>query len=239
MNNSFLVSVIIPVYNCDRYLAEAIESVLAQTYQPLEIIVVDDGSTDNSAEVAKHFASSVRYYSQSQSGAGAARNYGTELAQGSFFAFLDADDFWVKDKLTCQMQVFESEPDIDIVFGYVQQFHSPELDESIKNKIYCPPELMAGYHPGTMLLKREAFLRVGKFETNLQMGEFISWYARATELGLREKMLPDLLMSRRLHETNLSIRQREARTDYVRLIKASLDRRRAATLPENNSSFSQ
>jgi glycosyltransferase involved in cell wall biosynthesis len=237
MKNNLLVSVIIPVYNCDRYLAEAIESVLAQTYQPIEIIVVDDGSTDNSAEVAKRFASSVRHYSQSQSGAGAARNYGIELAQGSFFAFLDADDFWVKDKLTRQMQVFESEPDIDIVFGHIQQFHSPELDESIKNKIYCPPELMAGYHPGTMLVKREAFLRVGKFETNLQMGEFISWYARATELGLRAKMLPDLLMSRRLHETNLSIRQRQARTDYVRLIKASLDRRRAAMQENNSSTF--
>ncbi|WP_275993746.1 glycosyltransferase family 2 protein [Argonema antarcticum] len=227
MIDSSLVSVIIPVYNCEKYLAEAIESVLAQTYQPLEIIVVDDGSTDRSAEVAKRFSSSVRYYLQSQSGAGAARNYGTDLAQGNFFAFLDADDLWVKDKLTRQMQVFESEPDVDMVFGHIQQFHSPELDESVKNKIYCPAELMAGYHPGTMLIKRDAFFRVGQFETHLQMGEFISWYARATDLGLRVRMLAELLMWRRLHETNLSIRQRRSRTDYVRLIKASLDRRRA------------
>lgn len=227
MANNNLVSVIIPVYNCDRYLAEAIESVLAQTYQPLEIIVVDDGSTDGSAEVARRFSSSVQYHYQTQSGAAAARNYGTELAQGSFFAFLDADDFWVKDKLTRQMQVFQSESDIDMVFGHVRQFHSPELDESVKKKIYCPPDLMAGYVPGTLLIKRETFERVGQFETNLQMGEFISWYARATDLGLRAKMLPVLLMSRRLHETNLSIRQRQSRSDYVRLIKASLDRRRA------------
>ena len=227
MKNSPIVSVIIPVYNCDRYLAEAIESVLAQTYQPLEIIVVDDGSTDDSAAVAKRFGSLVRYYYQAQSGAAAARNYGLEVAQGSFLAFLDADDFWVKDKLTRQMQVLESEPDVEMVFGHVQQFHSPELDESVKNKIHCPAELMPGYVPGTLLIKREDFLRVGKFETDLQMGEFISWYARATELGLRAKMLPELLMSRRLHETNTGIRQRQSRTDYVRLIKATLDRRRA------------
>lgn len=235
MKESPLVSVIIPVYNCDRYLAQAIESVLNQTYQPLEIIVIDDGSTDNSAEVAKHFDSSVRYYYQTQSGAATARNYGTELAKGNFFAFLDADDFWVKDKLTLQMQVFASEPDIDMVFGHIQQFHSPELDESVKNKIHCTPELMAGYHPGTLLIKREAFLRVGQFETHLQMGEFISWYGRATDLELRAKMLPDLLMWRRLHETNMGIRQRQARSDYVRLIKATLDRRRNANQPGNNS----
>jgi len=235
MSNSFLVGVIMPVYNCDRYLAEAIESVLAQTYQPLEIIVVDDGSTDRSAEVAQRFSSSVRYYFQPQSGAGAARNYGTELAQGSFFAFLDADDFWVKDKLTRQMEVFDSEPEVDIVFGHIQQFHSPELDESVKNKIHCPSELMAGYHPGTMLIERDTFLRVGQFETHLQMGEFISWYARAADLGLSVKMLPELLMWRRLHETNMGILQRQARTDYVRLIKASLDRRRAASQLGHNS----
>lgn len=227
MLNSPLITIIIPVYNCDRYLAEALESILAQTYRPIEIIVVDDGSTDGSAEVAKRFGSSVRYYFQPQSGAGAARNYGTDLAQGSFFAFLDADDFWIEDKLTRQMSVFESEPEVDIVFGHVQQFHSSELDESVKNKIYCPPELMPGCHPGTMLIQRDTFLRIGRFGTNLQLGEFISWYSRAIELGMHIKMLPELLMWRRLHTTNQGIRQRQARIDYVRVLKASLDRRRA------------
>ncbi|HBB32699.1 MAG TPA: glycosyltransferase family 2 protein [Cyanobacteria bacterium UBA8803] len=232
MSNINLVSVIIPVYNCDRYLAEAIESVLNQTYQPLEVIVIDDGSTDGSAEVAKSFHPSVRYYYQPQSGAGAARNYGIDLAQGSFLAFLDADDIWVPDKLTQQMEVLENEPQVDMVFGHIQQFHSPELAETVKNKIHCPPNLMAGYHPGTMVIKREAFLRVGKFDTNLQMGEFINWYSLATDLGLQPKILPGLLMRRRLHGNNLGLRQRQSRTDYVRLIKASLDRRRTANKEE-------
>lgn len=227
MQHSPLVSVIIPVYNCDRYLGKAIESVLKQTYQPLETIVIDDGSTDNSAEVARNFGASVQYHYQTQSGAATARNLGVEFVRGSFLAFLDADDFWVEDKLTRQIAIFASNPDLDIVFGHVQNFHSPELDETVKNKIHCPSELMPGYHPGTMLVKREVFERVGFFETHLKMGEFISWYSRATDLGVRVQMLPELLMWRRLHETNQGIRNRESRIDYVRLAKAALDRRRA------------
>jgi glycosyltransferase involved in cell wall biosynthesis len=223
-----LVSVIIPVYNCDHYLTEAIESVLAQTYRPIEIIVVDDGSIDSSASVAKRFTS-VRYYFQSNSGAGAARNHGADLAQGSFFAFLDADDLWVEDKLTRQMTVFDSNPEVDVVFGHIKQFHSLELEETVKNKIHCPTELMPGYHPGTMLIKRDAFLCVGSFEINWQVREFISWYLCATDLGVRTVMLPELVMWRRLHKTNLGVRQRQAVTDYVRILKASLDRRRAKT----------
>lgn len=229
MKNTPLVSVIIPVYNCERYLAEAIESVLVQTYRPIEVIVVDDGSTDGSADIVKSFASSVRYCFQPHSGAGAARNVGIELAQGSFFAFLDADDLWVNDKLTRQMTAINSDRELDIVFGHIQQFHSPELDESVKHKLHCPPELMPGYNSGTMLIERDTFFRVGLFETNWQVGEFINWYLRLRELKLRTIMLPELVMWRRLHETNMGIRQRQSITDYVRILKASLDRRRVAS----------
>lgn len=225
--NESLVSVIIPVYNGDRYLAEAIQSVLDQTYQPVEIIVIDDGSTDRSAEVAKRFGTTVQYCFQVNSGTAAARNRGIELAKGDFFAFLDADDLWVNDKLTLQMHVFQRETDIDIIFGQVQQFHSPELDESIKNKTYCPPELMAGYHAGTMLIKRDSFLRVGLFETKWQVGEFLDWYIKVTEQNLKSFMLPEVLLKRRIHDANMGISERKSRTDYVRILKASLDRRRA------------
>ena len=104
MQDKPLVSAIIPVYNCERYLAEAIESVLAQTYRPIGIIVVDDGSTDGSADVAKSFTDpQVRYFYQPNSGQGAARNQGTNLARGSFFTFLDADDLWTDNKLELQL----------------------------------------------------------------------------------------------------------------------------------------
>ena len=92
MLNKPLVSVIIPVYNAERYLAEAIESVLAQTYRPIEVIIVDDGSTDSSADIAKRYNSLVRYFFQPNSGLAAARNKGISQAKGSFFAFLDVTD---------------------------------------------------------------------------------------------------------------------------------------------------
>lgn len=227
MEDKPLVSVIIPVYNCERYLAETIESVLAQTYQPLEMILMDDGSTDGSAEVANRFAHSVRYCSQSNGGIGAARNRGADLAQGNFLAFLDADDRWVTDKLERQIEAFDDEPELDAVFGHVRQFISPELDKEAASKILCPSELMPGYIAGAMLIRRSAFYRVGPFQVSWKVGEFIDWYLRAIELGLKMTLLPDLVLWRRLHGANQGIRERQAVTDYVSILKASIDRRRA------------
>ncbi|MBD1877295.1 glycosyltransferase family A protein [Coleofasciculus sp. FACHB-T130] len=235
MENHLLISVIIPVYNCERYLAEAIESVLAQTYQSIEIIVVDDGSTDGSAEVAKRFGSLVRYYFQTNSGSAAARNHGIELSQGNFFAFLDADDLWVEDKLASQMTAFESEPELDLVFGLVEQFYSPDLEESMRAKIHCPTELVPGHIPSALLIKRDAFFRVGSFEPNWTIAEFASWYVRAVELKLRMKVLPYLVAKRRIHKKNKGITERQFQTEYIKILKASLDRRRAAGDRVNNS----
>lgn len=229
MQNYPLISVIIPVYNCDRYLSNAIDSVLAQTYPPSEIIVVDDGSIDCSAAVAQQYQTSVRYEYQTHGGIGAARNRGIELAQGSFLAFLDADDLWAKDKLQHQIAAFHQEPDLEAVFGMAQQFHSPDLTQLEKDQIVCPTQLMAGYIPSAMLLKRETFLRVGLFETHLQIGEFVSWYARATDRRIQTKLLNQLVVWRRLHRSNTSLLRRHSKTDFARLLKASIDRRRLQT----------
>jgi glycosyltransferase involved in cell wall biosynthesis len=228
MGNSFLVSVIIPVYNCERYLAEAIESVLAQTYRPIEIIVVDDGSTDGSAEVVKAFGSSVHYCYQANSGIGGARNKGINLARGNFLAFLDADDLWVEDKLMQQMAVFQGKQGLDFIFGHVQQFISPELDEKHKSNIHCPAKKMPGYIAGAMVIKKEALIHAGAFETHWQIGEFVHWYIKAKEQGMKSFMLPEIVLKRRLHTDNMGTRHRDSRTDYVRMLKASLDRRRAS-----------
>lgn len=220
-----LINCVIPVYNGEKYLSRAIESILGQTYRPVEIIVVDDGSIDNTSEVAKRYPLPVHYHYQTHSGPAAARNRGIELAQGSLFAFLDADDLWVENKLKLQLAALSAQPDLDMVFGQAQQFHSPELDESEKAKLHGHGEIMPG-GVGTLLIKREAFYRVGLFETTWKVGEFIDWYARATEKGLKSRMLPEVLLKRRLHTTNMGIRERNARADYVRIAKAALDRRR-------------
>jgi glycosyltransferase involved in cell wall biosynthesis len=226
-----LVSVIIPVYNGQRYLAEAIESVLAQIYRRIEIIVVDDGSTDRTADVAGFFSGTVRYHWQSNSGSAAARNRGVQESRGSFLAFLDADDLWVKEKVSRQMAALSADPALDMVFGHVSQFFSPDLDQTVKKKVACPDGKMPGYHAGTLLIRRQAFFDVGLFNPRLQCGEFLDWSFRSRERGLRELMLPDVLMKRRIHSSNMGILKSNTRTDnshadYVRVLKASLDRRR-------------
>lgn len=225
MENEPLVSVIIPVYNGVRYLADAIESVLAQTYRPAEVIVVDDGSTDGSADIAKGYTS-LHYYFQPNRGIGTARNSGVDLARGDFFAFLDADDIWIKDKLYSQMEAFNADTGLDMAFGQVEQFLSPELDKNKKSTTNYSGEIIPGYIAGTLLIKRESFFRAGYFATNWRVGEFIDWYLKAMELGLTSFIVPDVVMKRRIHNDNIGIRERDSRTDYVRIFKASLDRRR-------------
>jgi len=223
-----LVSVVIPVYNGERYLGEAIDSVLRQSFAGSEIIVVDDGSTDRTADVATAYGSAVRYFRQHQSGSGAARNRGIEVARGSLFAFLDADDVWTPNKLAIQKSAFDADPELELVYSHVKQFCSPELSEVARQKIRCPDDVVPGRLPGTMLVKRDSFLRVGPFGVSWGVGEGVDWHLRATELGLKMVLLPDVLLWRRLHENNLGRRQRDARIDYVRVFRAALDRRRDA-----------
>ena len=181
MNHSHLVSVIIPVYNCERYLKDAIVSVLNQTYRPLEVIVINDGSTDRSEAVANQFNSSIRYYSQQNKGLGATRNFGVEQAQGHFVAFLDADDLWFEHKIERQMRYFEEDPCLDMAFSWVLQFYTPELKTELRKKITYAQEIMNGYFATTHMIKRSSFFRVGEFNTDWVLGEFIDWYLKAKE----------------------------------------------------------
>ena len=229
MKETPLVSVIIPVYNYDRYLAEAVESVLSQTYQNLEVIVVDDGSTDQSGEVARSFASrGVRYCPQIHAGIGPARNKGVELARGEFLAFLDADDRWPLEKIERQLRAFENDPELEMVFGQALQLQNGAAWEAgVNDKNLNVDGMVPGLVPGTMLIKRDAFERVGKFQGGWKVGEFIDWYARAVELNVRSLVMPELLLWRRIHDSNQGIRERQSVTDYARVLKAKLDRRRA------------
>jgi glycosyltransferase involved in cell wall biosynthesis len=223
------VGVVIPVHDGERYLAEAIESVLAQTHRQIDVIVVDDGSSDDSAAVAESYAPRVRCFSQeAAAGIGAARNRGVEMARGAYLAFLDADDLWERRKLELQLRAFELEPRPDLVFGRMRQFKSPDLDDATATRIRCPDGLQPGYLPSGLLAAREAFERVGPFATGLRVGEFIDWMARARELGLCEVVLPDHVLWRRLHGSNQGVRHRRDIADFAHVLKASLDRRRAA-----------
>ena len=221
-----LVSVVIPVFNGEKYLREAIDSVLSQDDARLDVVVVDDGSTDGTSEIIRGFGPAVRYLHQKNAGTGAARNRGVEAARGDFLSFLDADDLWLKNKLTVQMKTFIENPDLEAVFGHVKQFVSPDVDGEPHNRFFCPSEPIPGRLPTTMLIKRESFFRVGLFETNWRVGQDVSWILRVRERGISTMMLPDLVYMRRLHEANKGITHRQFINDRVKIIKAHLDRKR-------------
>jgi len=221
------VSVIIPVYNAGKYLGEALESILMQSVKPAEIIVVDDGSTDNSLEVAQQFGKKITILRHAvNKGCGAARNSGIKAAVGPYLAFLDADDLWVEGKLEKQMNFLQNNPDIDMVLGNVEQFISPELTAENQRRLKEELKKMPGYVTGTMLLRKQVFDQVGMFNEKLELGEFIDWFARAKDMGLKYFMFDEIMLKRRIHTTNMGITKKQHLNDYTAILRAALARKR-------------
>jgi glycosyltransferase involved in cell wall biosynthesis len=222
------ISVIIGVYNAARYVGEAIDSVLAQTTPAAEVIVVDDGSDDGSGDVAAGYGPPVRCIRNAHGGIAAARNTGIEAATGEFFAFLDADDRFRPDKLEKQLAAFRNDPELDVVFGHVTEFISPDLDDDTRALLRPPQHDVPWPTTNLMLVRRDAFMRVGPYSTELKVGVGVDWCARAAESKLNSLIPPVVVLERRLHAENNGIRQRALKPQYLHVLKASLDRRRAA-----------
>lgn len=223
-----LISCIVPVYNGEKYLGEAIESILKQSYRRVEIIVADDGSTDGTASIAARYGEQVRYLRQANAGTAAARNLGVRVAKGEFFAFLDADDVWPSDKLDRQMARFQAHPELDFCIAHVQNFWIPQLIEEEKQfRDHRIAKALPGYSTGTLLVRRDFFDAVGKFNTAIKHADDTEWFLRATEQGAVMELLPDVLLYRRLHHTNLSrTKASNSRDQYLQVLKSALDRRR-------------
>jgi glycosyltransferase involved in cell wall biosynthesis len=227
MESRPLISVILPVFNGVRYIGEALESVFSQEYQPLEVLVVDDGSTDGVAELLAAKFTAVRYHPQEHLGLPTARNTGLSLATGSLIGFLDADDLWAPKKLVNQVDFLMRETGVDAVFGYIRQFYSPEQQQEIRERYQIEQEILPGIHPDTMLAHAASMRRVGPFDPQVEMGEFLDWFARAQEAGFSYRMLPEVVAFRRIHSANMGIRRRsEAVSGYAHILKAMLDRRK-------------
>jgi glycosyltransferase involved in cell wall biosynthesis len=219
-----VVTAAIPVRNGEAYLAEAIESVLAQSRPCEQVVVVDNGSTDRSAEIAGGYSPAVEVVFEPRAGIGAARNAAMRAARGSHVAFLDADDLWDPAKTALQLAAFDADPALQLVFGHVRQFASPEL---AAEGLRIPAGPQPGLHLGAMLAARSAIEAVGPWP-DVQISDGLNFMLRARELGLKQTMLPQTVMLRRVHGENHSIRNRGERAEFARLLKQSLDRRRAA-----------
>ncbi|WP_119303749.1 glycosyltransferase family 2 protein [Dongia deserti] len=224
------ITVVIPVYNGALYLAESVESVRRQSHRPGQIILVDDGSTDATPEVAELLCrdregTPVRYVRQDNAGPAAAMNRGATLADSALLAFQSADDIWIPQKLEWQLKALAD--GADLVFGHMQNFISPELDAATAARLQCPPEPMAGCNASTLLTSLETFRKVGRLDERFRIGEFFDWYGRANDLGLTSAMLPQVVAMRRLHGKNHSLSRKTEAVGYAHVLKAMLDRRRA------------
>jgi glycosyltransferase involved in cell wall biosynthesis len=221
------ISVVIPVYNGERFLAQAIQSALAQDLPPIEIIVVDDGSSDASPQVAGRFAG-VQLLRQERAGAGAARNTGLLAARGEFLAFLDADDLWLPHKLSRQaaaLTAAQGAPPPELCFTLVDEFIDPQAAPANLR----PPGLgMPGLIPSSLLVRRQIFLAVGLFDPEYRLAEFFAWYSQALQAGLKACMLPEALVRRRLHGANSNLQAQDRRLDFVRAARQAIQNRRSS-----------
>ena len=229
------VSVIIPVFNGETFLPDAVASVLAQEDPDLEIIIVDDGSTDRTEEIVRRFVGNIRYLRQANQGPAAARNRGLEVAQGNVIAFLDADDLWPHDKLKLQLGYLTDDPLMEMVTGYVQMLRlsesspdGPAFEDSADSNL--------SVNLGASVFRKSAFDRVGLFDEGMRYSEDVDWFMRARESGIRMIVIEEVTLYYRLHNQNMTLQKNPVELNVLRALKKSLDRRRgnggpAASLP--------
>lgn len=231
--NRPLLSVIIPAYNGEAFLAEAVESIYLQDYHPLELIIVDDGSTDNTARIAANLKEDVRYIYQSHSGRPAAgRNRGVKEAAGEIIGFLDQDDLWPANKLALQMPYLVNDGSLDVILGHTQIMQLTGMVDG-KREFEAFAKSVDYMLLSSALFKRSVFEKVGFFDESLKyFGDDLDWFIRAREQGVSVRQLEEVTLFWRIHETNAShnpvIRDHARGYDraLTEVIKKSLDRRR-------------
>lgn len=229
LRDNALVSVIIPVHNGELYLAETLDSVLAQTYRPLEIIIINDGSTDGSADIIQSYKeqqSEIVSIDQPCQGVGNARNAGLAVACGTFIAFLDQDDTWDHNKLQIQMAYLHNNPHIAGCVAQETMFVQPgvQVPDWVRQEWLAKPH--TGYLLGTLVIRRGVFDRVGSFNPAYVVAGDADWFARAKDLGEQIAILPDILLYKRVHSTNESQRARLSHRELLEIFRSSVQRQR-------------
>lgn len=222
----FTVSVVIPTYNGRNFIARAIESALQQTISPMEIIVADDGSSDETLKIVRGFKDKVRLFALKHTGMPAAgRNLGIKKARGEFIAFLDQDDLWPSDKLEIQQENFRNMPDLDIDVGFSKIIDAND-NKHIDTLNADDAELIRQFLLSSMLIKKTAFDRIGLFDETMQYyGSDLDWIFRARENQLSFHVHNELTLFYRLHENNHSNNIDLFRKARREVIKKSLTRR--------------
>ncbi|MDH7445524.1 glycosyltransferase family 2 protein [Aquimarina sp. 2201CG14-23] len=215
MSYTKLISVIIPAYNAEDFISDTVHSILQQQYDNIEIIVVDDGSSDLTATICKSLP--VTLIRQQNKGVSAARNTGLEAANGDLIAFLDADDLWCDDKLKNQIALLAQSPSSSFVLGLSTAINIDGIP-------ITEPQFVLSL--GTILVIREVFTKVGGFDTALDFGEDIDWFLRIMEAGYLCVIDPNPVLKFRRHENNITNDRAKTNQFFLRAIRHSLQRRR-------------
>lgn len=225
------VSVIIPVFNGSLFIAEALDSIWAQAYEPIDVICVDDGSTDDTIAILEQMRNPrLRIIQQAHLGVATARNTGVRAATGDFVAFLDADDWWPPNRLHRQLAVFAAEPALQSVVGLMEWvFTKSARTDGIVFREMAQQSVTTSLCVG--LFRRTAFEQVGLFDTSLWAGEDVDWYQRHKELRVPMRMIDDTLLYYRRHGNNMTNDARRVTGALMRVLKLSLDRRRVGRAP--------
>ena len=206
-----LISVIMCVRDGEKYLGEALDSISVQDMRDLEVIVVDDGSKDASAEIAKRHPLAPHVASQEPLNVNAALNHGIRLARGRYLAFLDSDDIWPQGRLHLLLKALERDPEIDCTFGKVVNTD----DRLSPIGVPRPARLI-----GSLLIKRASAQHIGEFRTDVGHAAIIDWTSRAIAGGLKFEAVNEVVLLRRIHGDNLGIRDRPAaRADLLRVVR--------------------
>lgn len=223
------VSVIVPLYNGARFLGECLESATEQSYRPLEVVVIDDGSSDQSAQIVaeaqQRLDLPILYYHQDNQGPSVARNLGIQMAQGEIIAFLDADDLWMPEKVTRQVDYLLEHNEDGGVVCRTEYFLEPgtEWPATLNRDVY--DQSPTAFIPSALSVWRTVFEQVGPFDPALRTGEDTDWFFRARDTGITIGSVPEILLRRRFHQTNLSYTPKAPVQDMLSIIRASLKRR--------------
>jgi len=229
-----LVSTIVPVFNGERFLGEAIESALAQDHRPHEVVVVDDASTDGTAGVAAGFPGVKLIQLETNSGPAAARNAAIAASSGEFIALFDADDLMAPRRLTTQVGYLVEHPDAAGVLGREALAVEPGVERPRLNALVEPgneppqTETDPRYYPvGTLVARRAAYEQVGPFDESFRIAEDVDWMLRAKDMGLQIGLIDEVVHYRRFHGDNLTYDWQAARKATLRAFKRRIERKRA------------
>ncbi len=226
-----LISVIIPIYNGEKFVEQLFEQLHRQQYQPLEIIVVDDGSNDETAKMVSKFKD-INYIYQKNTGPSAARNLGLQFAQGEFIAFLDCDDLWSENHLTSLIQQFQNNSELGIIKGQIQ--NQVIFNHSNENRELPYFNCLLG----SCIIRKSIFEKIGSFDEELLFCEDMDWFTRAWENNIPLKKIDKISLYYRRHEHNMT-NDIQKRTHYRMLYyKKKLQREKSTHNTETISIYS-